>query len=115
AATDNEAYNTLVCAEFAPEIGTDSVYQLGEADGDEDRRKLPASLKGRALFTSGLGAEDIHQRQADGWVFRRTRLSDQFDLEDAKGVLPEAADMLLLLRANGRMRFFTHAAAPEPQ
>ncbi len=115
AATDNEAYNTLVCAEFAPEIGTDSVYQLGEAESDEDRRKLPASLKGRALFTSGLGAEDIHQRQADGWVFRRTRLSDQFDLEDAKGVLPEAADMLLLLRANGRMRFFTHAAAPEPQ
>src|SRR5690606_11994481 len=28
AATDNEAYNTLVCNEFAFEIGRDAVYQL---------------------------------------------------------------------------------------
>ncbi|TIX49229.1 cation:proton antiporter [Alteraurantiacibacter aquimixticola] len=120
AATDNEAYNTLVCSEFAPEIGTDSVYQLGEGAGggggeEEDHRKIPASLRGRALFASGFGVADVHQRQMDGWVFRRTKLSDQFDIEDAREVLPEAANMLLLLRPNGQMRFFTHAATPEPQ
>lgn len=119
AATDNEAYNTLVCSEFAPEIGTDSVYQLGEGagggtDGADDPRKLPASLRGRALFVSGFGVADVHQRQMDGWVFRKTKLSDQFDIDAAKEVLPEAANMLLLLRPDGRMRFFTHAAAPEP-
>src|SRR5690606_19868804 len=54
AATDNEAYNALVCSEFAHEIGADSVYQLGDAASEEDRRELPASLKGRALFSSGF-------------------------------------------------------------
>ena len=115
AATDNEAYNTLVCSEFAPEIGTDSVYQLGEADGDDDPRQLPALLKGRALFASGFGADDVQRRQAEGWVFRKTKLSDQFRLADAKKVLPRGASMLMLVRPSGRMRFFTHAAAPEPQ
>jgi len=115
AATDNEAYNTLVCSEFAPEIGTDRVYQLGEADDHGDHRSLPASLRGRALFTSGFGVEDVQQRQEEGWVFRRTKLSDQFKIEDARETLPEAANMLLLLRPNAQMRFFTHASAPEPQ
>lgn len=114
AATENEAYNTLVCSEFAPEIGTDSVYQLGDSDDDEDPRALPASLRGRALFASGLGVSDVNQRQREGWVFRKTKLSDKFALKDAKEKLPDAAHMLLLLRPDGRMRFFTHASAPEP-
>ncbi|AKH43426.1 NhaP-type Na+/H+ or K+/H+ antiporter [Altererythrobacter atlanticus] len=115
AATDNEAYNALVCSEFAHDIGTDSVYQIGEAEDDGDHRKLPSSLKGRALFSSGLGVADLHKRQMEGWVFRRTKLSDRFNVEDARETLPEAANMLLLLKPDGKMRFFTHASAPEPQ
>jgi len=114
AATENEAYNTLVCSEFAPEIGADSVYQLGEERDEEDPRALPASLRGRALFASGLGVSEVNERQREGWVFRKTRLSDKFAMEDAKEKLPDAANMLLLLRPDGRMRFFTHASAPEP-
>ncbi|WAT17282.1 sodium:proton antiporter [Aurantiacibacter sp. MUD11] len=115
AATDNEAYNALVCSEFAPEIGTDRVYQLGEGDDDEDHRALPASLRGRALFRSGFGVEDVQQRQLEGWEFRRTKLSEKYDFEDARENLPKAANMLLLIKPNGDLRFFTHAAAPEPE
>jgi len=114
AATENEAYNALVCSEFAPEMGTDKVYQLGEGS-DDDQFALPTSLRGRALFASGFEVEDVQQRQMEGWVFRRTRLSDQFDMEDAKETLPDAAHMLLLLRPDGAIRFFTHAKVPEPQ
>lgn len=114
AATDNEAYNALVCSEFAPEIGTDKVYQLGDGE-DEDRRALPAGLRGRALFTSGFGVDDVHTRQLQGWVFRKTRLSDRFKMEDAAEMLPEAANMLLIMRPSGNLRFFTHASTPEPQ
>ena len=63
ATTDNEAYNALVCTEFAPEIGRDNVYQLGDASNDEDPRALPESLRGRALFSAGHGVEDIIQRE----------------------------------------------------
>lgn len=115
AVTDNEAYNTLVCSEFAPEIGTDKVYQLGEAGQDGDHYTMPSSLRGRALFASGFGVEDVKSRQAEGWVFRRTKLSEQFAVEDMRETLPEAANMLLLVRPDGTLRFFTHASAPEPQ
>ena len=115
ATLENEAYNALVCNEFAPEVGRDNVYQLGDASDDHDPRALPESLRGRALFDSGLGVEEIMIREDAGWTFRKTRISDQFDFEAAKADLPADADMLLLLRKNGTMRFFTHASRPTPQ
>ena len=116
AATDNEAYNALVCNEFAHEIGRDSVYQLGEsADGDDDKHALPETLRGRALFESGFGVTDVNERQQQGWVFRKTKLSEEFDFADAQEKLPDSANMLLLIRQSGTLRFFTHAARPEPR
>ncbi|KQN07059.1 sodium:proton antiporter [Sphingobium sp. Leaf26] len=115
ATTDNEAYNALVCNEFAPEIGRDNVHQLGDASDDDDPRTLPESLRGRALFASGHGVEDIMQREEQGWAFRKTRISEQFDYDAARAALPEDGDMLLLLRKNGALRFFTHASRPMPQ
>ena len=114
AATDNEAYNTLVCNEFAHEIGRDSVYQLGEEGDEEDRHALPPSLRGRALFESGFGMADVQERQSEGWIFRKTKLTEEFGFEEAQAKLPENAHLLLLVRQSGRMRFFTHANRPEP-
>ncbi|MFW2350295.1 cation:proton antiporter [Qipengyuania sp.] len=115
AATENEAYNALVCNEFAYEIGRDTVFQLGDAVDDDDRHALPSSIRGRALFESGFGVEDVNERLSRGWVFRKTKLSEEFDFEAARQRLPEGASLLLLLRENGTIRFFTHAARPEPR
>ena len=115
AATENEAYNALVCNEFAHEIGRDRVFQLGESADGDDRHALPESLRGRALFESGFGVEDVSERQRQGWVFRKTKLSEEFDFEKMQEKLPDAANMLLLVRDNGTIRFFTHAAKPEPR
>lgn len=114
AATENEAYNTLVCNEFAHEVGRDSVYQLGAAGDDDDRHAMPESLRGRSLFASGYGVTEVAERMDEGWVLRKTRLSDSFGIEDAKRKLPQAANMLLSLQEDGRMRFFTHASRPVP-
>ncbi len=115
AATENEAYNALVCTEFAHEIGRDSVYQLGEDSEGDDRHALPESIRGRALFETGFGVTDVNEYQRQGWVFKKTKLSDEFDFEDAQEKLPDSATMLLLVRADGTLRFFTHAARPEPR
>ncbi|GAA4642016.1 sodium:proton antiporter [Pontixanthobacter gangjinensis] len=115
AATENEAYNALVCNEFAHEIGRDSVYQLGESTREDDKHALPPSIRGRALFESGFGVEDLSERQQQGWVFRKTTLSEEFDFEAAQEKLPDAAHMLLILRESGTMRFFTHVVRPEPR
>ena len=93
AATDNEAYNALVCNEFAHEIGRDSVYQLGDAVDDEDRHALPESLRGRALFESGFGVEDVNRLTRESWKLRKTKLSEEFTYEDALEKLPEDAHL----------------------
>jgi hypothetical protein len=62
ATTDSEAYNALVCSEFAPEFGRDAVYQLGGSGDDEDHRSLPEALRGRAMFASGAGVADSRTR-----------------------------------------------------
>lgn len=114
AATENEAYNTLVCSEFAYEIGRDAVYQLGEPGDDDDRQAMPETLRGRALFQSGYGVDEITERLEQGWELRKTKLSENFKFDDAKDVLPQSANMLMLLKGDGRMQFFTHAARPNP-
>lgn len=113
ATSDNEAYNALVCSEFAPELGRDAVYQLGESSED-DLRALPESLRGRALFASGVDVEVLEARQRDGWKFYKTKISEQFDFDALKALLPPDADMLLLIRPDGMIRFFTHATRPTP-
>src|SRR3546814_16846575 len=100
--------------ELAPSIGRYCVYQLGGSIPD-DNHSLSEFLRGRALFASGLGVEEINAREAAGWTFRKTRISEQFDFSAAKAVLPEGADLLLLLRKNGTLRFFTHASRPTPE
>ena len=115
AATDNEAYNTLVCNEFAYEVGRDSVYQLGEATEETDRHALPPSLRGRAIFEAGFGVADVNLRTQQGWILRKTKLTEEFDFDDALEKLPDNSHLLLLLRDTGRIRFFTHAARPDPR
>jgi len=115
AATENEAYNALVCNEFAHEVGRDMVYQLGENQTKESRHVLPESIRGRALFEDGFGVKEVNERTRDGWVFKKTKLSDEFDFEDAQAKLPKDASLLLIVREIGTLRFFTHAVRPEPR
>lgn len=115
AATENEAYNALVCNEFAHEIGRDMVYQLGENEGSESRTALPESIRGRALFDDGYDAGAVNERIGKGWVFKKTRLSEEFDFGDAREKLHDDARPLLIVRENGTLRFFTHAVRPEPR
>ncbi|MEL6238406.1 MAG: sodium:proton antiporter, partial [Pseudomonadota bacterium] len=80
----------------------------------DNRLTLPLALRGRALFESGFGVDELAERQREGWVFRKTKLSDAFDYEKAREKLPERNNMLLIVRGQGELRFFTHAARPEP-
>ncbi|WP_338466427.1 sodium:proton antiporter [Novosphingobium sp. ZN18A2] len=114
AVTENEAYNTLICNEFAPEFGRDNVYQLGDA-GNGGSLALPADLRGRALFASGLGVEQISRHVRAGWTFRKTPITDVYGLAEMREELPEESELLMVLRSAGTIKFFTHASQPEPE
>lgn len=88
AATDNDAYNTLVATDLAPEFGRENVYQLKRETSDSARYSLPPKLGGRALG-AGETYWQVQRRMWDGWEFRSTTLSEEFTLEKWYDTHPE--------------------------
>lgn len=102
AATDNDAYNTLVATDVAPEFGRDNVFQLKRAGQESARHALPATLGGRPLG-EGLGYWELNARMTAGWGFRVTRLTEAFTLEHWRSDNPEAVALARLL-PSGELR-----------
>ncbi len=90
AATDNDAYNTLVATDFAPEFGRDRTWQIGRAKAEKSRHALPTQLGGRP-FASGRTYDDLDKLLADGWTLRVTKLSEEFGMKDWRAKRPDAA------------------------
>lgn len=89
AATDNDAYNTLVATDLAPEFGRDNVFQVIREKNDSSRHQLPRTLGGRKF-----GPEETHAGMErlvwDGWTFRITRLTEEFTHENWRADQPNA-------------------------
>ncbi|QFS83134.1 K(+)/H(+) antiporter NhaP [Roseivivax sp. THAF40] len=89
AATDNDAYNTLVTTDLGPEFGREKVFQLRRAREDSSRHALPATLGGRPIGANETFYES-EARIRDGWEFRSTKLSAEFTLADWRKKNPDA-------------------------
>ncbi|WP_099827322.1 cation:proton antiporter [Oceaniglobus indicus] len=89
AATDNDAYNTLVATELAPEFGREHVYQLGREKSEFARYQLPPTLGGR-LLADGATYEALNAKVWRKWRFSVTTLSEEFTLEDWRARRPDA-------------------------
>ncbi|QFT95790.1 K(+)/H(+) antiporter NhaP [Roseovarius sp. THAF8] len=81
AISDNDAYNTLVATDLAPEFGRENVYQLGRAKQDSKRHELPASLGGR-IVAQGRGYTELAGKMVQGWEVRATNLTEDYTFED---------------------------------
>ncbi len=81
ALSDNDAYNTLVATDLAPEFGRENVYQLGRAKQDSKRHELPASLGGR-IVAQGRGYTELAGKMVQGWEVRATNLTEDYTFED---------------------------------
>ena len=106
AATDNDAYNTLVATDLAPEFGRENVYQIARAKSENLRHQLPATLGGQALGLNGTH-DEIERLFREGWTFRVTGLSDEFTFEDWRAQRPDA-QLLAYISAKGELRLVTH-------
>ncbi|MBA4491433.1 sodium:proton antiporter [Paracoccus sp. S1E-3] len=102
AASDNDAYNTLVATDLAPEFGRDAIWQVARAREDHARHALPSQLGGQAL-NGGRTLAQYLDLLAEGWTFRTTRLTEEYTLEKwhaaREGALP------LAVMRDGRMWF----------
>jgi NhaP-type Na+/H+ or K+/H+ antiporter len=103
AATDNDAYNTLVTTDLAPEFGRENVFQVMRERADSSRHQLPRTLGGRPLGLEATHAE-LEKLMAAGWTFRITKLSEEFTLADWRNETPDGK-LLARITANGTIRF----------
>jgi len=82
ALSDNDALNTLVTTDLAPEFGHENVYQLKPAKQEHRRYAMPVTLGGRTIC-DGLGYLDIGRRMTEGWTVQSvqwTGAEDEHDL-----------------------------------
>jgi NhaP-type Na+/H+ or K+/H+ antiporter len=103
AATRNEAYDTLVCQEFAPEFGRDRVFQLGSGREDETPRGIHFTIGGRSLTQSAMDFDTALRRLGGGWVFTASPLSEQFDYEAWRERRPAETELLFWVAADGAL------------
>lgn len=111
AATDNDAYNSLICAELGPEIGRNAVFQVGTSEAS-GTAALPDSLKGRQLFQSGAGLMELLTRQEKGWEFRQTRIGEKYSLDDLRKRLSKESELFAVIESSLEIFFFTNQNRP---
>ncbi len=82
AATDNDAYNALVCTRFSSEFNRNAVFQIPMPTADEDEKKgITATLRGQRAFSDNALYEDLLQRYFEGSRFQKTKLTDEYTFE----------------------------------
>ncbi|MCP1169898.1 cation:proton antiporter [Limimaricola sp. ASW11-118] len=89
AATENDAYNTLVATDLGPEFGRDNVYQIARQKMESARHALSSSMTGRE-FGPNETYEGYEQLMREGWTFRVTRLTEEYGLEEWREKRPHA-------------------------
>nr|WP_232823104.1 sodium:proton antiporter [Oceanibium sediminis] len=107
AATDNDAYNTLVCTDFGPEFGRNHVYQVGRGEGGNGRG-LPVTLGGRPL-AGGIRHAELERRVRNGEGFNIW--TEIADWEDWRARHPADA-VIAILHKGSALSFVEKGTSP---
>ncbi len=106
AAGPNDAYNSLVCVEFAPELGRHRVFQISGQEADEaDAGAIMFTARGRTLATHGRTFDTLTRDWWSGWRFRSTTLTEAYTIEDFLEERGEDIDILIAKRPDGTLDF----------
>ncbi len=105
ATTNNDAYNALVCARFAPELGRQKIFQLASGEVAEPRKPSP-ELRGCTAMSQDIQYEDLQRRWYQGWGFRRSALTETFGVEMLMTALPQDAVPVLVIGPKQQVRLF---------
>ena len=115
AATNNDAYNALVCSEFGPELGRGNVFQTGTVREEGERQALNVTIGGRALFKPGKEHSELLTDLWRGWRFHSTRLTEEFDYTEYLNVQDADSRLLFWVRENNSLQFPGSNNRAEPE
>jgi len=111
----NDDANSLAALHFAGIFGRSSVYQLHPEPPTLPRLEsaAPAHLRGRTLFREKVTYMELERRYRDGARIRRTRLSDEFTMEDFLDKHGDRALPLFLIQNEGT-RLYVFSTGDQP-
>ena len=96
-ATDNDAYNALVCNTFKKEFDYNHIFQLAMHKKEESNMIESAS---HTLFGGNLKYEQILDRYFKGWRLQQISVDDKFKLEEFLKTYKDKAFPLFIISKN---------------
>lgn len=115
AATSNDAYNSLVCTQIAPEVGQRRVFQLPLGNADDDPRSVARTNRGNIAFGRDVVFERLWRLYVRGWQFYKTRLSESYGYSDFLGDRPPDSIEIAVLTNEGHLEFMAANHDREPR
>jgi len=114
AATGNGAYNALICNVLGHEFGRERVFQLSTDDEDfHERQQMGHTMGGRTLAYEGLDYWGFARLYREGWRFKTTKVSVDFNLEKIKEEKANKNIKLIgVIKPSGQLQF-SQAENPE--
>lgn len=103
AASDNDAYNTLVATDLAPEFGRGNIWQIRPIKSQSSHHALPATLGGQAV-AGGASLAELKALIAQGWGFSNPRITDEFSYDDWLAAQTDAL-LIAVIGADMAVRF----------
>jgi NhaP-type Na+/H+ or K+/H+ antiporter len=115
AATNNDAYNALVCTDFGPELGRSHVFEIAGTREPNERQSLNFTLGGRPLVKPPMSFPDLRKAIWDGWVFQTTRLTAEYGFDQYAAARHEDTRTMLWVQPSGKLVFYNERADFKPQ
>jgi hypothetical protein len=83
------------------------VFQLPHLEKHEVKKKAVArTMRGRIAFGENARYEDFMRRHYQGWVFRKTLLSENFDYRKFLDEKNEDTVLIAIIDKNGEIKFY---------
>jgi len=116
AATEDHAYNSLICTTFMPEYGRTNVFKVSPYTHDENGYSsgVVSQVGGRILFDKKFSLDDLNKKVESGYVFRQTTLTEKFTFEQYKAEKDPSTVFLYLLKPSGQLKFFSEEMRTVP-
>ncbi|MEK3935886.1 sodium:proton antiporter [Sporosarcina sp. FSL W7-1349] len=105
AMTKVDTYNAHICADFAPDLGREHLFQTAFHVGkDVESFNITG---GQTLFTPAISIYDLEERMDSGHVIRKTLITKQYSYTQYLRERDDTSILLYIHRADGSIEFYS--------
>lgn len=105
AMTKVDTYNAHICADFAPDLGREHLFQTAFHVGkDVESFNITG---GQTLFTPAISIYDLEERMDSGHVIRKTLITKQYSYTQYLRERDDTSILLYIHRVDGSIEFYS--------